>query len=298
MAFGRVNPPGLVYKIDLSKIADRENPRTVEAPIYVSGSYPEPVIIDWGDGSSEVISSGAWPTHTYAADGVYTVTLRTATGHLPRLVFATDSATVEKNLTLAVTAIDHFGGTVTYPSNSDADRRQTALCRNTANLNYADPRIAAVPEVSGLLGAFAASGIAQPLDGFCFDFMTMVADIRNLFSNAVNAYGKAPRLPEHATNILSAFAFTQITDFEPLPSNVQVIGSVFRATQITRFPEIPTTLTNCSYCFEGCEALNVSTKSAPELWDNTVYPGVTSYMRTFRGLTNLANYADIPADWK
>ena len=102
----RITPKGLVYTIDLSKIADRANPRTVEAPIY--GGIQEPTIIEWGDGTSDTVTTGSFPTHTYAegTGNIFTVTLRSATGHLPDLILSQgdqyNSTSPNANVTLAV----------------------------------------------------------------------------------------------------------------------------------------------------------------------------------------------------
>lgn len=54
-------------------------------------------------------------------------------------------------------------------------------------------------------------------------------------------------------------------------------------------------ITDCYRCFEDCTSL---TGPAPELWDETKWPNITSYSGCFASCTGLSNYADIPSDWK
>ena len=174
MAFGRVNPPGLVYKIDLSKIADRANPRTVENAIHAqtsAGGYT----IDWGDGTTEVYAanSAVHPTHTYAegAGDVFTVVIRSATGTIPRPQFCNSLSNSENtnptfNLTLAVVSIDHFAGWAGTQS-SEGNNGYNYACKS---LTYTDPRFFGLPRWRSARWAFKQSGITQPLASFCFDF--------------------------------------------------------------------------------------------------------------------------------
>ena len=184
-------PAGLVYTIDLSKIADRENPRTVEAP--VGGEIQEPVVIEWGDGSSEVVSSGTFPVHTYT-DGtgdVFTVTLRSATGHLPFCYFNTDGKDMEPTaaaITTALISIDHFAGWM----GNNSLRSYGSGIRHTINLEYVDPRIVGLPKYSRLANALQYSGIEQPLRSFCFDFVTQSDSFAATFYRCYGISGPMP----------------------------------------------------------------------------------------------------------
>jgi len=91
---------------------DRPTPEVAELTITgVAGESPRrtvrlradnhgfgPVTIDWGDASTDTIASdGAWVTHTYAADGEYTITVRDQ---------QTPAVTVTKDITVPLPADD------------------------------------------------------------------------------------------------------------------------------------------------------------------------------------------------
>ena len=59
-----------------------EDNYTLEIP-FTNGTYINPVDVDWGDGTTETIASGAFPTHTYATAGDYQISLKSGTGKLP-----------------------------------------------------------------------------------------------------------------------------------------------------------------------------------------------------------------------
>ena len=187
--FGRVNPPGLVYTIDLSKIADRENPRTVEAPI--AGEIQTNAVIDWGDGTSETITSGTFQTHTYAAGAgdVFTIVIRNATGHLPLIYFSldnSDTVNTNKSVTMAVTSIDHFSGW----SGGSSARGIPGAFRNTRNMAYIDPRLTGLPRWNDLRVLMRYSAIEQDGESFCFDFANYNTTFQASFYNAANLTGK------------------------------------------------------------------------------------------------------------
>ena len=162
---------GLVYTIDLSKIADRENPRTVEAPIRES--VQEQTIIDWGDGESSIVNVGdtTYPSHTYAAEGVYTVVMRSATGHLPLIVFYLDTGTAAAthNISYAVVSVDHFAGDTGNPNGTTGI---VFFLRRCINCTYTDTRILGLSKWTSIsTSCFYTSSLMQPVESFCFDFI-------------------------------------------------------------------------------------------------------------------------------
>ena len=247
----RVIPKGLVFTVDLSKLADRELPvgsemtvdeyrRTIEAPINVSSSYPEPVIIDWGDGSSEVISSGAWPTHTYAADGVYQIMVRSATGHFPNVRFCADNTAnpPEKNVTLALTSVDHYAG----DSGTQSFRRAFQF---TNNLQYVDARIIGQSGLTNIANLFVNSGVAQPFESLCLSFCTNVLNASSAFSYC-GLYGAVSRGFLDGLADCSTFnsAFRSTTGLTYIPTDlfdkcvsVESFSSVFRGCNNTALTE-------------------------------------------------------------
>ena len=173
-------PTGLVYTIDLSKIADRANPRTVEAPI--SGEIQEPTVIDWGDGSSEVVTNGTFPEHTYAdgAGDVFTITIRSATGHLPFCYWAketTNTDTPAGAFTFGTISIDHFAGWL----GAQTARSYGSGIRNTRNLKYCDPRLPGLSRWTNLGNLLSGSGIEQSAGSICLDFVTQNTTFQNAF---------------------------------------------------------------------------------------------------------------------
>ncbi len=274
MPLGRSIVKGLVYTIDLSKIADRENPRTVEAPFKLN-AYTEPVIVDWGDGTSETMTSGAFPVHTYAEGigDVFRVTVRNSTGHIPEMSFSNDqNATVVHNLTLAVTSVDHFGGWT-----GGATVGLANAFRNTANLQFCDPHISGVANSTSFSNVFSGSGISQPLHALNFEFCTQATYFSSCFNGCVNAIGSTPKLPESAIGIISAFQGCVNLDGEitPLPSSITAAGYAFyNCRNLTgNYPSFPSATGSLAFAFYECNKLN---GKIPDIAD-----GVTSIQNTF-----------------
>ena len=258
-------PAGLVYTIDLSKIADRENPRTVEAPIG-SDSYPETVIIDWGDGSApEVKSSGKYPEHTYAAAGIYTVTIRCATGHLPaiRPTYWTGSAEATnptKNITLAIVSLDHFGGI------SNTGSSEMIFCYACKNMTYLDTRFMCQAHASNM--TYALNGceeLEQPFESFGFEFVTATT-ATFLFTNCKKLYGgmKPGSFDNFAANMQLSSFFAGCEKLEYITpglfdfaTQTPYLNSIFRdCKSLTSIPEglfdNCISAENVSLCFQAC----------------------------------------------
>lgn len=188
---------GLRYTIDLSKIADRENPRTVEAPMR-GGEFQltEEFFIDWGDGNTTEVPVGTTviPTHTYAdgAGDVFQVVLRNTRGQLPKIAVTETSAGTEgtnptKNLTLAIISVDHFAGVMGASTSSLG-----IAFYHCANLKYIDTRIAGGSNITGLNSAFSrCTALEQPIKSFCLDFLSEVVSSYNAFG-FTKIYGDIP----------------------------------------------------------------------------------------------------------
>ena len=94
-------------------------------PIATAGTYSNPVRIDWGDGTKEIIRGGAYPYHDYDKPGVYEVILSlTDPDHVtPRIVvpsitsasagyeFPVEAMSTCKKITSLNTPIDKYGET-------------------------------------------------------------------------------------------------------------------------------------------------------------------------------------------
>lgn len=205
-------PKGLVFTVDLSKLEGRENPRTVEAPIRRSPprSVIETTLIDWGDGQSSVVNVGdtTFPKHTYAAEGVYTVTIRSATGQLPLIAFYLDAgpAAATKNISYAVTSVDHFAGN----SGGNDTSGNSFFLRRCVNCEYTDTRFSGLAKwASHSSTYFLASRLEQPIESFCFDFATNVSVFYGLFYST-KITGSAAGLFDNAsiTTIADGFKYT------------------------------------------------------------------------------------------
>lgn len=284
---------GLRYTIDLSKIADRANPRTVEAPIG-SGSYPEPVIIDWGDGSApEAKSSGGYPEHTYAAAGIYTVTIRSATGHLPPIspTYSTNSSETTnptKNVTFAIISLDHFGGV----SNTN-----TIFCYACKNMTYLDTRFICQAHARSIV--YALNGcveLEQPFESFGFEFVSATT-ATFLFRGCKKLNGgmKPGSFDNFASNIQLSTFFSGCEKLEYITpglfdfaTQTPYLNNIFRdCKSLTSIPEglfdKCISAENVSTCFQGCSNI----EGEPyKFWEQS-YAG---------NITNSVNcYADCPA---
>lgn len=185
---------GLRYTIDLSKIADRANPRTVEAPSMEYAT--EPYTVDWGDGVTDEFdtSSAGYPAHTYAegAGDVFTVVIRSATGHLPMIRFRAYSSSGADiyAVTKAAVSIDHFAGeSIEYNINTGS--RTFANC---SNLRYIDTRVVCKADrLTFNQHLENCENLEQDIRTFCFDFCNVAAPFVALFNSCGKLFGTLPR---------------------------------------------------------------------------------------------------------
>lgn len=263
MAFGRVNPPGLVYKIDLSKIADRENPRMVEAPF--NGQYVEPFVIDWGDGTVIQYATASNITHDYAsgAGDVITIIMRSTTGHLPLVKFG--NAQTSK-ISAATISIEHFGG-----ETGSGNVSYSNAFAYTENLTYIDTRLACNTKWTNLDTAFRGSGISQDIESFCFDFMTNCQFFSSVFHDCSGLTGSIPQdLFKHNTNVTTfANCFRGCSG---------LTGSI--PADLFKYN---TAVMSFASCFYGCSGLTGSIPSG--LFDNSI--SAITFNSTFRNCTGL-----------
>ena len=270
-------PTGLVYTIDLTKIADRANPRTVEAPI--GGNFIEPIIIDWGDGTVEKYSTGTFDsiTHTYAGtDNVFTVTIRSVTGKLPWIKFsngyqATEYLNPTRSITHAVTSIDHVSGTfgnqnVTYI---------IPFCNGCINLTYADTRLFGAMNYHFLTSVCRDCwNLEQPIHSFCFDFCA--ADAAGTFSTTFYKCGKlygelSPLMFSNLANITGSLA-------EMFRDCVSITGDI----PSTLF-DVCRGITNVNGAFRGCTGLTAPYK----FWEKDYAASITNSANCYAGCTGM-----------
>lgn len=286
MPLGRSIVKGLVYTIDLTKLADRELPsgstqtleeyrRTVEAP--VSG-YREPFVIEWGDGTSNTYTSTVnLPTHTYAnnAGNVFQVIVRSVSGRMPGLPFSGDSTdTPEKKITVAVTGIDHFAGTI----GADTVRSYYGAFRNTVNLRYYDARMTALPTWNAMTRVFQNSGIEQ-IEPNAFEFCSENTNLSSAFQGCT-----------HLTAIPAG-----LFDNQP---NVNTINAVFSGcTHLTAIPaglfDNCVSLINTDYAFNSCSRIAGEPYA---FWNQSYAANITTKSNTYRNCSG-ALKAQVPEDY-
>lgn len=176
---------GLVYTIDLSKIADRENPRTVEAPLF--NLWRDDVYIDWGDGTTERLAArndNYYPAHTYeGTENIYKIVIRNYNGNLPTITFchSSDGWNVEEptlNLTRAVVAVDHFAGII---GRGQLNGMGNHIARKCINMEYLDPRLPGLYIWTNYDSGFNSAILNQPAASFCLSFATSAQTTTSLF---------------------------------------------------------------------------------------------------------------------
>ena len=270
-------PKGLKYTIDLANIAHRTAPRTVEAPI--EGWIAEPTVIDWGDGTTETVQPGsaAFPTHTYAeGQDVFTIVIRSATGHLPKIRFAAnsyDSDQPEKfAITKAVTAISHFAG----EQGTSTVLVVHMLCKGASSLTYVDPRYAGYYKYSALMQVFSGcSSLAQDIKTFNFSFADQAEELA-FNATFFNCTGLTGSIPEglFANNTL-AKSFSMV-----FRGCTGLTGSIPEGLFANN-----TLATTFYYAFQGCTGL---TGSIPEgLFANNTLINGNGLGYVFSGCTGL-----------
>lgn len=291
---------GLRFTVDLSKITARENPRTIQLPVSTTGNFPEPLIVDWGDGNVEVISSGGgtgWNTHTYAAGAgdVFTVVVRCATGHFPYVRFAmlvsnaSDDLTPTHNITLAVTSVDHFAGVSTTANASTGVGG--SLFKEAANVKHVDPRLVGQNDYTSLLHCFTRSGIEQPLESFCLHFCTKLTVITSAFfgTSATHVPGDLFRGLEEVTKANGVFAYCPHIAtigaglFDDMTALTDAGNMFSSCTSLTAIPENIfdkcVRLTSIANAFRTCSAV---TSDPYVFWDEngdidtTRFPNLTA----------------------
>ncbi|MCR5360347.1 MAG: hypothetical protein K6E55_10735 [Thermoguttaceae bacterium] len=241
---------GLVYTIDLTKIADREFPRTVEVPFQQG--YSEEIIIDWGDGTTpeRVNSPGVneRPTHTYATgDGdVFKVVVRSNTGHLPIIFVPASLADAETssptyNISLALVAVDHCGGICGNGQNTNSGFYASR------NLKYVDARALIQPQAKRISYGLYKTAVEQSIESFRLEFMTeclfqtfLFRECKGLTGNLWAGMLDAFSGLENFANFFAGCA--RITGGIPEGYmdklvNAKVISSMFKGTGLTVIPD-------------------------------------------------------------
>lgn len=249
---------GLVYTIDLSKIADRENPRTVEAPIH--GYYSEDIVIDWGDGTSENLAKNGsglnngpqYPSHTYA-DGTgdkFTVVIRSVKGGVPVIYFNNTAyaSNPERNVTYAVVSIDHYG------AHCDAITTRNNVAKRCYNLKYIDTRICGETTMNNAPFMCAMSGIQQPIESFCLDFAIGIQDFGSVFIGCTGLTGAIPET--FLNNCVSISGLAQIFSGCTRLTAPYVFWDAAGEIDTAKFPNLVKSRAAATY--SGCTGMDLS----------------------------------------
>lgn len=242
---------GLVYTIDLTKIADRENPRTVEAAVFSTTYFTGGYTVDWGDGSSDTYTTEAYPEHTYAegAGDIFTVVIRSATGKLPFCKWLkANSAAEESNpstaVTRAIVSFDHFAGSLPGTTVSLG-----AVFRGCRNLEYMDTRYVGYYAASTLVNACDnCNSLEQSAESFCFSFSSSVTGAGALFNNCRKLQGE---LPADFLDGLTACAQFNNTFYycQSLDGAPYVFWKADGSLDTDKFPS----LTSAANCYSNCK---------------------------------------------
>ena len=211
-----LSPKGLVLTVDLSKIAGSANPRTVEAPLF--SDYQEPFVIDWGDGTSDVVDSFTqYPAHTYSGtETVYRITIRSLNGRLPNVRAYASS----RNITAALVSVDYFNGSA---GNNQTLNNINCNFQNCSNVKYVDPRSCGQWNIGNLASWFQTSGLSQPIESFCFDFCDSVTTISGLFNGSKITGTIPPGLFDNCKSVTSVRNAFKVCFYLP-PPPLSVMG--------------------------------------------------------------------------
>ena len=297
MPFGRVQPPGLVYTIDLSKVpADMADRRTMTLPFAGSAAY-EKTVIEWGDGDSDVVNanSSSWPSHEYASDAgnVFKVIVRSAAGHFPTVrLKAAASDNIGYPVELACVSFDHYYG---WMGGYSGTVTLYAAYRVCSNLKYLHPRLFAPNNYS--MGYFlkGATALEMPLESFCFDFVPQCNSFLLFFQGCTGLTGAIPSGLFDSCTAVTSFnqTFYQCANisgaipsgfFDNNTENTSFYGvfaycANLEGTIPATFADGHTKLATIRYCFYNCAKL---TGSPYAFWgangqvDSTKFPALAT----------------------
>ena len=266
-------------------------------PIFDYEGLTPNISVDWGDGSSDAITSSSdiALTHTYVAADIYEISI---VGFMP--AFTVNNSVSNRSL---YTEIVQFGVTGLRRLNFQGCNRLTAI-----------PSSASLSEVGGY------DGLDDMIDWTGFMSRTGLTTIpSDMFDYSPNSQ-----------IFSSAFSFTPITSvpsglFDEVILATDFTSTFFACTSLTIVPlnlfDLCTNVVNFSQTFRQCAAItsgviqftyntSVSTfqnvyymssitnsisGAAPEIWTRVPTPyGVGA----FRNCTGLSNYASIPSTFK
>ena len=266
-------------------------------PIYDYEGLTPNIVVDWGDGSSDVITSSSdiALTHTYLTANTYEISI---SGFMP--AFTVNNSVSTRGL---YTAIIQFG------------------INGLRRLNFQGCNLlTSIPSAASLSAVGGYDGLDEMIDWTGFMSRTALTSIPS------DMFGYSP----YAQIFSSAFSFTQITSvpsglFDNVPLATDFTSTFYGCTSLTTVPltlfDACPNVVNFSQTFRQCAAItsgviqftyntavttfqnvyymssitNSISGAAPTIWLRTPTPFGTG---AFRNCTGLTNYGTIPSTFK
>ena len=271
--------------------------RAFRLPIFDYEGLTPNIVVDWGDGSSSVITSSSdiALTHTYTDPNTYEISI---SGFMP--AFTVNNSVSNRGL---YTAIIQFG------------------INGLRRLNFQGCNLlTSIPSSASLSAVGGYEGLDEMLDWTGFMSRTGLTTIpSNMFNFSPNAQ-----------IFSSAFSFTQITSvpsglFNNVPLATDFTSTFYGCVSLTTVPltlfDLCPDVVNFSQTFRQCAAItsgviqftfntavstfqnvyymasttNSISGTAPTIWLRTPTPFGTG---AFRNCTGLTNFASIPSTFK
>ena len=142
------------------------SPHTISIPLEVHSGGT--LSIDWGDGSTDTVTSNGTPSHTYAASGEYRVSM---TGDLARINLGAAGSIANR-----LVSIDSWGD-IGWSSMKDAFRRASSMAYNATDA----PDLSSVTDMSGMF--WSTNAFNGNLSSWN---VSSVTDMSNMFRDATS----------------------------------------------------------------------------------------------------------------
>lgn len=280
------------------KIQTTSTDQVFELPLTSPDGLQPNILVDWGDGSSDRITSttDVDNLHTYSSIGTYTIEIR---GNL--YGFKVNNDATYRDLYIEVV---NWGNVylreINFYGCSNLDTLPVDGSNNATNnegLNF----------VRRFDNTFRETGITSIPNGL-FDFSTSVISFTNTFRFTFGITSIPSGLFDNNTNVLvMAGTFNGLTGLTTIPAGlfsnntgIQNFQSVFRNCR--DLTGIPLTLfdnnldvTTFENSFNMASTANDLTGDAPDIWNRTPEPFGED---CFAFCTGLDNFASIPSNFK
>jgi len=269
-----------------------------ELPLTSVGGQQPNITVDWGDETSDTITSVSDTDreHTFATASTYTIEI---SGTLPG--FKVNNDPVYRDL---YTAVNHWGNVGVKEIDFYGCSNLTSLPVDGSN-NAIDNE--GLSSVSRFDDTFHSTGITVIPNGL-FDFAVNVISFTNTFAFSNGITSIPSGLFDNNTEVLvMAGTFNGLTGLTTIPTGlfdnnikIQNFQSVFRNTRdltgipIALFDNCPD-VTTFANAFNMASTANDLTGDAPDIWNRSPEPLGTD---CFAFCTGLTNFASIPNNFK